>query len=251
MSDTAVPRPFRHVSDLDQLRLLDRVDKVFDPVIAPHAAPAGSAARREDVRRMILELDCLAGDLECTLGRWPAVTSNELGTDLLTHARAVHNARWNLCGPRAAWIPGAERAALTEAGEHAWLALDTRLDQALSLNPSNYAAVKAAVRNAVLAMIAAATGGQAGTPATPSAAQGNANRGTKGKNIDARMLKVMAENQESHGWSARQWADHLDCSDGTVKDTKTWKERLKAARAMAAVDHLGRSEPHPKSRRGK
>src|SRR4051794_32619179 len=39
---------------------------------------------------------------------------------------------------------------------------------------------------------------------------------TKGKNIDARMLKVMAENVESHGWSARQWAAALRCSDGTV-----------------------------------
>jgi hypothetical protein len=58
----------------------------------------------------------------------------------------------------------------------------------------------------------------------------------RGKNIDARMLKVLTENFESHGWSARQWADHLDCSDGTIKDTPTWKERLKAVRATRAAD---------------
>jgi hypothetical protein len=91
------------------------------------------------------------------------------------------------------------------------------------------------LRDAVLAVASAGTSGGRG----------------KGKHIDAKMLKVMAENPESHGWSARQWADHLDCSDGTVKDTKTWKERLKAARSMAAADRMTRSERQPKGRRRK
>ena len=74
----------------------------------------------------------------------------------------------------------------------------------------------------------------------------------KGKNIDARMLKVMFDNPESHGWSARQWADHLGCSDGTIKDTPTWKERLKAARSMRAADaacKMERSGTRPAGRR--
>lgn len=74
----------------------------------------------------------------------------------------------------------------------------------------------------------------------------------KGKHIDARMLKVMAENPESHGWTAQQWADHLQCSAGTVKETKTWTERLAAARATAAADaasKMDRSGTRPSRRR--
>jgi hypothetical protein len=78
------------------------------------------------------------------------------------------------------------------------------------------------------------------------------NRTGKGKNIDAQMLKIMADNVESHGWSARQWADHLVCSPGTVKETKTWKERLKAARATRAADaacRMDRSGTRPAGQR--
>ena len=79
-------------------------------------------------------------------------------------------------------------------------------------------------------------------PGNPGGALGRTNGGSpgnrpgKGKNIDARMLKVMAENPESHGWSARDWAAHLGCSDGTVKGTKTWRVRLKTVKATAAAD---------------
>jgi len=79
----------------------------------------------------------------------------------------------------------------------------------------------------------------------------NENKKTRGKNIDAKMLKVMAENAESHGWSARQWAEHLKCSDGTVKGTKTWKERLKAARATAAADAASKMDQSHTSRSGR
>lgn len=79
-------------------------------------------------------------------------------------------------------------------------------------------------------------------------------RGTKGKNIDARMLKVMHENAESHGWSLRQWAAHLDCATSTIAGTKTWRERLKAARATSAVDaacRMDTSRTAPRGRRRK
>lgn len=54
---------------------------------------------------------------------------------------------------------------------------------------------------------------------------------TKGKNIDARMLKVATENPESHDWDSEQWAAHLGCQAGTVRGTKTWKEHLRMVRA--------------------
>ena len=60
---------------------------------------------------------------------------------------------------------------------------------------------------------------------------------SKGKNIDARMLKALADNREAFGWSARQWAQHFDCAESTVKETKTWKEHLKACRAEQAAEH--------------
>lgn len=58
----------------------------------------------------------------------------------------------------------------------------------------------------------------------------------KGKNVEARMLKVIAEKPESLTWSASQWAQHLGCSAGTVKGTETWKERIASVRAAAKVD---------------
>jgi hypothetical protein len=71
-------------------------------------------------------------------------------------------------------------------------------------------------------------------PATPAPTA--VGEGKKGKRIDARMLKKLADDPVSANWSARQWADYLQCSPGTVKETKTWKERLKAARALEAAD---------------
>ena len=76
-------------------------------------------------------------------------------------------------------------------------------------------------------------------------------RAVRGKNIDAQMVKVMLENQESAGWSAQQWADRLGCAKSTIAGTKTWKERLNAVRAMQAADaasRMDRSRPHPKGR---
>jgi hypothetical protein len=69
----------------------------------------------------------------------------------------------------------------------------------------------------------------------------NAEKKTKGKNIDARMLKVLADNKESFGWSAAQWADHLKCAESTVKDTPTWKGPLAAFRANAKADRATRA----------
>lgn len=74
---------------------------------------------------------------------------------------------------------------------------------------------------------------------------------TKGKNIDARMLKVFAERPESHGWTARQWAEHLGCAHSTIVGTNTWNDRLKAIRAMNAADAAKRMEKKPARRGGK
>lgn len=88
-----------------------------------------------------------------------------------------------------------------------------------------------------------------GVPAANTSGRATKESQGRGKNIDAQMLKVMAEKVESHGWSAIQWANHLDCSDGTVKGTKTWKVRLKAVRALAAADSaLKRQQPNTTSR---
>lgn len=75
-------------------------------------------------------------------------------------------------------------------------------------------------------------------PSVPTPNQkGTQNKKTKGKNIDARMLKILSENREASGWTASVWALRLQCAESTVKGTKTWKERLKANRAEQAVEH--------------
>ena len=61
---------------------------------------------------------------------------------------------------------------------------------------------------------------------------------TKGKNIDAQMIRVLQENAESASWSARQWAVHLKCSKGTITECKTWTNLLRKSRALAAAEKL-------------
>jgi hypothetical protein len=62
----------------------------------------------------------------------------------------------------------------------------------------------------------------------------------KGKNIDARMLKRLADAPAAvSGWSAREWAEYLNCSAGTVKETKTWRTHLAK---LKLAEKLGRAE---------
>ncbi len=71
----------------------------------------------------------------------------------------------------------------------------------------------------------------------------------KGKNIDARMLKVMADNCESVGWSKRIWAERLDCTHSTIGGSRTWKGPLKTAKALLNADSHHNSNRTPKSSR--
>jgi hypothetical protein len=75
---------------------------------------------------------------------------------------------------------------------------------------------------------------------------------SKRKHVEARMLKEIVENPDSQGWSARHWAGHLNCAESTVKETKTWKETLKATKALLAVQEaqkMDRSGTHQKGQR--
>ncbi len=58
---------------------------------------------------------------------------------------------------------------------------------------------------------------------------------SKGKNIDARMLKIAADNLNSYDWDSEHWAKVLECSSGTVRGTDTWKVRLPKLRALALL----------------
>jgi hypothetical protein len=46
---------------------------------------------------------------------------------------------------------------------------------------------------------------------------------TKGKNIDAKMMKTLAAKPESIDWPSGRWADELDCAESTVRGTDTWR----------------------------
>ena len=87
------------------------------------------------------------------------------------------------------------------------------------------------------------------TPLIPDAV----GSGKKGKKIDARMTKELAQNLECLDWKSPQWAEHLKCSEGTVRETHTWKVLLPQARAMQARQGVGRmdqSGTHSSGRRG-
>ncbi len=71
--------------------------------------------------------------------------------------------------------------------------------------------------------------------AAPAPQPADAGLKTKGKNIDARMLKTLADEPESTGWSSEDWADRLKCTSGTVRQTNTWKKHLPALRAREAL----------------
>lgn len=77
-------------------------------------------------------------------------------------------------------------------------------------------------------------------------------RDGRGKNIDAKMLKIMAELARSHSWTIREWAECLGCSRSTVGESKTWKERLSKLKILNAIDSrdkMDKSRTNPKGKR--
>jgi hypothetical protein len=66
-------------------------------------------------------------------------------------------------------------------------------------------------------------------------------RERKGKNVDARILKKLEEDPESLWWPARKWARVLGCHYTTVIESRTWKQRILVARAIQAVERVGRT----------
>ena len=64
--------------------------------------------------------------------------------------------------------------------------------------------------------------------------------GVKGKNVNARMAEMLQSDPTKLEWSARLWAEKLECCEGTVKGTTTWKQTVKAARALQKADRMQR-----------
>ena len=70
----------------------------------------------------------------------------------------------------------------------------------------------------------------------------------RGKNVEARMLKLVSQNTEVLDWSAQDWATRLGCSRGTVCETAVWTEYIPFRQALergergkrAAVSSHGR-----------
>lgn len=89
------------------------------------------------------------------------------------------------------------------------------------------------------------------SPTGPQQSEGGKPTSSRRKNIDARMLQTLADNQQSHGWTVRQWAGFLRCSSSTVAGTKTWRGRLKSIRAIAAVDAASKMNDASAGRRVK
>ncbi len=70
-------------------------------------------------------------------------------------------------------------------------------------------------------------------PAPPPASKGASK--TKGKNIDAQMLKLLEDHHNCYGWSAQDFADRLGCAKSTVLATKAWNNII-LARAMRRAE---------------
>ncbi len=74
---------------------------------------------------------------------------------------------------------------------------------------------------------------------------------SKGRNINGAMLNMLLTNSDARGWSAREWAERLDCSHGTVTGTKAWKglENTRSLAAVAAQEKMDRTRTHPAGRK--
>jgi hypothetical protein len=67
-----------------------------------------------------------------------------------------------------------------------------------------------------------------------------------GKNVNARMLDKLQRDPEAEGWTAKQWATCLVCSESTVKETLTWRmlcDRRATAKAERAMDRSRNRRP--------
>jgi hypothetical protein len=86
-------------------------------------------------------------------------------------------------------------------------------------------------------------------PGTPPAGESGAKGkrpGSKHKWIDEKMMKKLLADPESVGWSARAWAEHLECSPSTIHETTAWKSVM-CARALRKAEAVTRQ----KGRRGR
>jgi hypothetical protein len=102
------------------------------------------------------------------------------------------------------------------------------------------------IRDAINQAMAAAP-----STGTRQASGGKTAGAVKGKNVEGKMLKTMADNLESHAWTLREWATHCGCTPSTICETTTWKERLKMVRTMSAVDRAERTANQPKTKKRK
>src|SRR5262249_43594408 len=72
----------------------------------------------------------------------------------------------------------------------------------------------------------------------------------KGKEINEKMLKKMHEDPDGViYWSAREWAQYLDCSSSTVQGTKAWRTTMTARKLKEAEDANRRKHHQPPDRR--
>lgn len=58
----------------------------------------------------------------------------------------------------------------------------------------------------------------------------------KGRGINERMLAMIQSDPQSLYWSARKWAEALDCSESTIAGTPTWKKTCKAAKERQRIE---------------
>jgi hypothetical protein len=67
----------------------------------------------------------------------------------------------------------------------------------------------------------------------------NLSAGRRGKNIDAKMRKLLGDDSSRMGWTAEAWAERLDCSKSTVAGTDTW-EQIRVMRERERIERIER-----------
>ena len=80
-----------------------------------------------------------------------------------------------------------------------------------------------------------ATGPEESGKQRPAPDQGQKKK-SKPATVNQRMAVAVQSHPDRIQWTARQWAEHLDCSKTAVTDTDTWKRTIRTFRQLEAAN---------------
>ena len=66
-------------------------------------------------------------------------------------------------------------------------------------------------------------------------------KGVRGRDIGYTMLKLLRADRRRFAWSARRWADELNCAVSTIGECQVWREVVRVERASRRAEAIERA----------